>query len=248
MRKLRTLLLGPRTTGPLILLVFSILLVTLFRAEGVQLDRLSVLTATIAAFSAVILVFANQQGLEISQRLLEESIKQRELNTTPHVALWLDANPEQPVACELVVKNIGHGPAYGIELSFVTGSEAFSDPRYHSRRLVDHGVKFMAPGRELRNILAGMRYMPETSFRMAVRYYPTKDMLAADVIEEEFDLNPWEAVRSEFENEQTKALTEIARELKRKNDKNTTWRIVGESELDYYRRRLRELYRKWTGR
>lgn len=222
-------------------ITFTAMLLKVDGADNVELNRLSVFAATIAAFTGFMLIMANQDAIDISRKMLE-------MERTPHVALWLDSNAELPFACDLVVKNIGRGPAYGIRISFVTGSRHFSNPMYHSRQLVDHGIKFMAPGREIRDMLAGMQYMPPKAFRMAVAYYPTKELRPEDRIEEQFEMNPWEAVKGETDNKDTKALTEIAHELKRMNDRQTTWRVVGESEVARFRRRLRRRWRMWRGR
>lgn len=123
----------------------------------------------------MILAVSNRQSLQISQRLLDEAVKQREIDTTPHVAVWLENSPKESIACDLVVRNIGRGAAYGVKISFVTGEEDYSNPNYHSLHLIHNGVKFMAPGREVRDTLSGLPYIKTYSFVLAVKYFPSRE-------------------------------------------------------------------------
>lgn len=229
MKRVRKLLLGPRTFSPLFLSVFALFLVTLFRADGVQLDRLSVLAATIAAFTAMVLVITNNRALEISQRLLDEAVRQRELNTAPHVAVWLEANEKIPVAVELVLKNIGRGPAYGVETSFVSGAEDYADPKHHLLLLIKNGVEFMAPDREVRGSFGGISYMKDYPFVLAVKYFPSRERKIDQLIEEHFTMNPWEAVKGQLKDPTEEALKTVASELRRMNDRHAKYKplVIG---------------------
>jgi len=245
MERLRKIFFNPRLFRPLFMVAFAGFVFTLVGAEGIVLDRLAVLAATIAAFTAFLLVLSSEQSLETARLLLAETVKQRERDTTPHVAIWLEANAKEPVAVELVLKNIGRGPAYGVHISFVTGDRDYQDRKHHLLLMIENGVEFLAPGREVRDSFGGISYMKDYPFVLAVTYFPSKEKRVDEMIEERFTMNPWEAVKGQMKDPTEEALKTIASELRRMNDQHRgPVRYVGEPDHLGYRlqRAVREFF------
>lgn len=238
MKKVRNVFLGPCTFAPLLLFVFAFFLVTLFQADGVQLDRLSVLAATIAAFTAMLLVIANQRSLEISQRLLDETVKQRELNTAPQVVTWLEPSTRIDISCDMVVKNVGAATAYDVKVEFVSGGEDYTDESKFMLGIIKSGIKVMVPGREVREIFGGVQFIKDYPFTLSVSYSPTNGSGETGRISEDFVMNPWEGAGQQVEQDDLKVLKSIAAELKRMNDRHREpLRLVGEPDHLSYRLR-----------
>ena len=238
LRRMYSRLTHPRIFPFLFLFVFALTLATLFRAEGVDLDRLSVLVASIAAFTAVMSVIKSQEAVEVSKGLLDEAIRQRQINTTPHVVAWLEPSSKVDIACDMILKNVGTATAYDVTVDFVSGGEDYTDRDKFLLLIINQGVKVMVPGREVREIFGGVQFMKDYPFTVSVSYSPTNAPNSLALITECFVMNPWEGSGQSVERDDIKELKSIVTQLKRMNDRHREpLRLFGEPEHLTYRLR-----------
>jgi len=89
--------------------------------------------------------------------LLSETRKLREAETEPEISVYLDKNSLLMAYLDIVVKNIGKGPARRIKFSFNPDSELLK--RQTDTKLVNlgyfKGINYLAPNQEYRSMFGG---------------------------------------------------------------------------------------------
>lgn len=110
----------------------------------------------------------------LTKRLVDETIKMRRVETEPKISITSEHRKEWIGFQDLVVKNIGNGPAYDIILEV---SEEFHLPGNKNKKLsettlFEEGIYHLAPSHEIRFFLNTIRDDIENpeSFKITVRY------------------------------------------------------------------------------
>ncbi len=85
--------------------------------------------------------------------LARETIALRRVETDPDVAVYLEVHGEHNDLIEMVIRNVGRGPAYDVTFT-VTPDQLIEFGMNFHRKLTDlplfaQGVSYMAPGQEM---------------------------------------------------------------------------------------------------
>lgn len=114
-------------------------------------DWMTKYNGVLALLIALLGMLATVVYAALTVRLVRETIRLRKVGTNPDIAIYFEPYERSINLINLVVKNIGNGPAY--HLSFVI-EQAPPVKDQIGKRLSEialfDGFKYMAPGRELR--------------------------------------------------------------------------------------------------
>jgi hypothetical protein len=95
--------------------------------------------------------------------LLRETKKLREAETEPELSIYLQQNPKIPSHYDIVVKNIGRGPAYNLSFDFDKNADLIE--RQPHRKLYElgffQGVEYLAPNQEYKSLFGGQELLAE---------------------------------------------------------------------------------------
>jgi hypothetical protein len=109
----------------------------------------------------------------LTRRLAAETRELRRTGTEPRVSIFPDQSPRAATVFDLVVKNIGNGPAYDVGFDVVEDWTIHGKEKLSEIGLMKDGISYLAPGQTIRFFI-GMG--PEIfnaerrSFRVGVRY------------------------------------------------------------------------------
>lgn len=170
------------------------------------------ISSAISALAAVIAVIMAGWTVMESRRL-------REATTSPEVVVYLDRNARVFRVIDLVVRNIGNAPAYNIMIKAPNKPIPFGFFASESVYMLQHGLRFMAPGQEYRFSLNTYSEMAKDEVIVDVSYYAKEEIETDKERHTTFTLRPLEQEGySEFtdrEREAQIALTEAMKALVR---------------------------------
>ncbi len=107
--------------------------------------------------------------------LVKETVKLRKVQTEPKISVYIEPEERWLNLVDLVIKNIGHGPAYGISFKFPTDFKlsAKREKTLNSLSFLE-GIDYLAPGQAIRTFLTDAVYIlgQETgrSFQITASY------------------------------------------------------------------------------
>ena len=110
-------------------------------------DILSISIAAILAITTIVYAW-------ITRRMLNETKRMRESQTEPHVFINVQPMERAKFILNMVVENIGHGPAY--DLKFKVEPDIVMDPDYKLSEVsfIKNGFRYLAPDQKLECIVA----------------------------------------------------------------------------------------------
>ena len=110
-------------------------------------DILSIGIAAILAITTIVYAW-------ITRRMLNETKRMRESQTEPHVFVNVQPMERAKFILNMVIQNIGHGPAY--DLKFKVEPDILLEPAYKISEinLMKNGFRYLAPDQKLECIVA----------------------------------------------------------------------------------------------
>jgi len=145
---------------------------------------LNLVFAFIVAVAAMVTSWFNR-------RLTRETVALRKAETDPNVAVYLELRADSRHLYDIVVRNIGNGPAY--DVSFIISNNDQPGERVTLWRLgfVRNGIKYLAPAQELRTFAGPFNELNIGSITLAATYFDRPMMQARkpQVFRETFDLD-----------------------------------------------------------
>lgn len=140
--------------------------------------------ATIAdlAFTGAV-AFAAIVGIRLNRRLVEETSHLRRAETDPFVAIYIEYQRLRPSFFDMVIQNVGRGPAHDINFSidpdipiWVGNDEEGNEGNMRSHRLTNlavfrSGIKFMAPMQEIRFFFGAFQQLTKEAISIKSTYY-----------------------------------------------------------------------------
>ena len=103
----------------------------------------------VTALATIILVFATCVYVYFSYRLTKETVKLREVETSPLMSIYFDTSPVSKF--KLIIKNIGKAPAYNIRFEL---DEKYSE---HFNYNFKNTISYFAPNQEIQTIGSGYK-------------------------------------------------------------------------------------------
>jgi len=98
----------------------------------------------------------------LTWKLVAETRKMREAQTEPKVSVFVELNDQLFAGVDLVIRNVGQGPAYNIHFAFQGDPAAFADDRpLDQLPLIKNGLSYLAPNQTFRfmlGVLVGQQF------------------------------------------------------------------------------------------
>lgn len=110
-------------------------------------DILSIGIAAILAITTIVYAW-------ITRRMLNETKRMRESQTEPHVFINVQPMERAKSILNMVIQNIGHGPAYDLKFKMEPDILLGTDYRLSETNLMKQGFKYLAPNQKLECIVA----------------------------------------------------------------------------------------------
>jgi hypothetical protein len=130
-------------------------------------------------WSSTINILLTSINVIIASYLATEAKKLREAETDPEIAIYLDKNEVIEGVYDIVVRNIGNGPAYNITFIFDQNSELIQQSQFRKLHELGffQGVEYMAPKQEYRVMFGGAELFKDPPFeRLLIKVeYKRKD-------------------------------------------------------------------------
>jgi hypothetical protein len=94
----------------------------------------------------------------LTRELVRETRLVREAQVQPHISVRVELNQVAFGFCDLVVENMGVGPAYDVAFSYSPDLELETNPRRHlsSIGFLQAGFRYLAPRQEVRTFLMSL--------------------------------------------------------------------------------------------
>jgi hypothetical protein len=185
----------------LLLVVFTLLLLSLATSGEGSRERLGILASLIAAFAALILAVLTSEYVNATQELVRETTALRRVETDPDVVAYLEQERRWTGIVEMVIRNVGRGPAWGVSFPDPPDFLIITDhanPENSPYRLADmalfRGLDCLAPSQEYRFYYTRLRHVldgsvPEITLR--ITYHSTETRQRGEVpIDRSFVLDP----------------------------------------------------------
>jgi hypothetical protein len=142
---------------------------------------LNFLNANSGAFNllfSLVVAAATVFYVVLTRRLAIETERMRLAQTEPHVSVRIEPNPAWINFINLVVENVGAGPAYEVRLSCHPDFEMERGARLSDVGVFAHGIRYLAPGQRveffLTSILGDLEEIKKTGgrfdFEVRVQY------------------------------------------------------------------------------
>ncbi len=110
-------------------------------------DILSIGIAAILAITTIVYAW-------ITRRMLNETKRMRESQTEPHVFINIQPMKRAEFLLNMVIQNIGHGPAYDLKFSVMPDIVMGTDYKLSEVNLIKEGFKYLAPDQKIECIVA----------------------------------------------------------------------------------------------
>jgi hypothetical protein len=167
-------------------------------------EEVSLFFSFIVAISTVVYAI-------LTWKLVSETRKMREVQTEPHLSIYLIPNERVSYFKDLVIKNIGLGPAYTISFSINPDFVNFRGGKLSEVGFMKKGIKYLAPNQKyqlfLTNMQENFKEKSANPFSISVTYYNLNKKLYTDIFQ--IDFSEWENVLTV----DTKGLSDISKNL-----------------------------------
>jgi hypothetical protein len=100
---------------------------------------LTIIFSALVAFSTVIYAV-------LTWKLVNETIKLRKAQTEPKISIRIEPNENCMFYCDMIIENIGLGPAYNINFELDPDIKDFHKKALSDLNLIKNGIKYLAPG------------------------------------------------------------------------------------------------------
>lgn len=145
--------------------------------------------------------------------LFSESRKMREIQTNPRLSVYLMCDSHSIRMKNLVVKNIGLGPAYDIKFKLSSDFTLFDGKQLSEIHFIKTGIPYMPPRYDIQFLMTDFDYpkYADISFVITIKYQNSLKQL----FEEDFviDFSLWKNLT----NITPKGLPDVVEELKNIN-------------------------------
>ena len=133
----------------------------------------AILTGKLELFSAIV-AFATVMYVILTCRLVSETKKMREAQTEPKVSVTIQPREEWINLIDMVIQNIGLGPAYNIKFEINPDFEYMKGKFLSELGFMKNGLKYLAPNQKLQFFLTSMienfEEKTKKSFEIKVTY------------------------------------------------------------------------------
>lgn len=145
--------------------------------------------------------------------LLRETVKLREVETEPELSIYIQQNQTISGVYDIIVKNIGKGPAYNLTFHFDTESELIKVQNFRKLHELGffQGVDYLAPNQEYGTLFGGQEMMkqpPIKPLKIQVNYTNKK---SKKKYSDSFIIDPSNYWGTSYFG--TKTLSDISRDL-----------------------------------
>lgn len=110
---------------------------------------LTLLFTAVVAVATVVYAF-------LTWRLVSETIKMRKVQTEPHMSITIEPRNESIGIIDLIVQNIGLGPAYDVTFDIQPDFDLTEKRKLSEIGLFKYGLKYFAPGQKRKMFLTSM--------------------------------------------------------------------------------------------
>lgn len=125
---------------------------------------LNLLFAAMVAVATVVTTWLNQ-------RLVRETASLRKAETDPDIALYIEPRRFQNSFFDVVIRNVGRGPAYNVSFVLDEYWAGKRDSPFYEMALFRDGLKYLAPDQELRSFVGTYRDLDHGPLTITVTYY-----------------------------------------------------------------------------
>ncbi len=127
---------------------------------------LNLLFAAVVAAATVVSVFLNR-------RLVNETVALRKAEMDPDIALYIEPRRLQHNLFDIVIRNVGRGPAYNVSFDIEPKVKVGEGDESHLSRLaiLRDGLKYLAPEQELRTFVGTYHDLDTGRMTITVSYY-----------------------------------------------------------------------------
>jgi len=212
-----------------------------------EAQTIQALAAVAQVFFSLVVIALSFFTIRLTAATVKENMLLRRAETDPHVAVYCDV-PEGQQIIDVVIKNLGRGPAYNVRCVFDTAEMTRLGKTLDEYPFFQH-LEFLAPQAEIRAFVDVASSLLEkrtfTPVRVTVSYR-SSDMRA---ITESFQLDPYVfegiPVRDDHSldkliraiDNNTKAVKAVADRIDKQAKKMTSQRTVSQIWLQLTRRR-----------
>jgi hypothetical protein len=121
-----------------------------------------------------------------------ETRKLRLEQASGHVIVYLETNETSTEVRDLVIHNVGQGPAFHITLTRIGEVAPFDLLKFEKTALEQEGISVLAPNRQLRFVLGADHKVTDDIRTLQLAYSPTASRRGKNRIEEDIVLRPGE--------------------------------------------------------
>jgi len=106
------------------------------------------------AIATIVLVIITIVYVLMTGKLVGESKRLRKLQNSPNVITIIEPFSERASLVEMVLKNVGFGPAFNIKIKVQPDFMCYSGKKLLSQHsFIRKGIRYLAPGEEIRHFL-----------------------------------------------------------------------------------------------
>jgi hypothetical protein len=167
-------------------------------------EEVSLLFSAVVAISTLIYAV-------LTWRLVSETRTLRKVQTEPRLSIYVTPNERSSYLKDLVIKNIGYGPAYDLSFSLKEDFTLYNGKKLSEVGIINKGIKYLAPNQKyeffLTNPSEKFKELCSHPLSISVKY----SNMSSEEYKEEFliDFSIWE----NFSTVDKKGLSDIVRNL-----------------------------------
>lgn len=183
-------------------------------------NNLSFTPDWVTAVATIILVLATCIYVYFSYKLTKETIKLREVETSPFISIIFDISFQAVSHSKIIIKNIGKAPAYNITFKI--------DKKYLSHfngYTFENNIEYFAPDQEFYILANGFNNLKEAGFEsipITVNYKSNDDRTFNEIFNlrwqpfQYYEKNTLEDIKKSFDN-LNKEVKELNKTLKKRS-------------------------------
>jgi len=123
----------------------------------------------------------------LTKSLVRETIKMRQVAVDPDIAVYLEPNRGAINLIDLIIKNIGNGPAYKVSFSIKQNEPIRKEIKFFETSFIQNGIKYLAPNQEFRIYFGSALELfadPGVgTVNLTVKYFNNSKIVKAEVFE-----------------------------------------------------------------
>lgn len=139
-----------------------------------MIDFLNQNTGVLSLFFSAIVAISTVVYAILTWRLTSETKRTRKANTQPKIAIFIEAAGTSISLKDLVIQNIGAGPAYGVQFRIIEDLPSDICHPLASMNLVRNGLPYLAPGQKYQfyylSIIGRQTVLADRRLRITVSY------------------------------------------------------------------------------